>query len=69
MTLTLKLAQQSFRMTLQLMMMHHHTKFNYKRLSGSEDVVWTKYQHTDGHTDSNIYNIPLLNFVTGDGVV
>ena len=51
------------------MMMHHHTKFNYKRLSGSEDVVWTKYQHTDGHTDSNIYNIPLLNFVTGDGVV
>ena len=37
-TLTLKLAHQSFCMTLQLMMMHYQTKFSYKKFSGSEAV-------------------------------
>ena len=40
-TLTFKLAHQSFCLTLGLMMMHHHTKFDYKRSHGSEDIRWT----------------------------
>ena len=40
--LTLKTATNSFHcMTLQTTPMHHHTKFGYKRLSGS-DVLWIK---------------------------
>ena len=35
-TLTLKLAHHSFCMTLQLMMLHHHTIFDYKRFSDSK---------------------------------
>ena len=31
-----------FCMTLWPMMTHHHTKFGYKRLSNSEDILWTK---------------------------
>ena len=42
MTLTLKLAHQAFRMTLQLMMMHNNTKFSYKRLSSSRDIIQTQ---------------------------
>ena len=38
MILTLKLVWQSFHITLQLMMLHHHNKFRYKRLCGWEDV-------------------------------
>ena len=40
--LELKAANQSFCMTLQLMLVYHHTKFGYKKLSGSEDIVWKK---------------------------
>ena len=29
-------------MTFWLMIMYHHTKYGYKRLSGSEDIFWTK---------------------------
>ena len=39
--LTLKLAKQSLCKTLQFMMMHNHTAFGYRRLSSSEDIVWT----------------------------
>lgn len=39
--LTLKLAKQSLCKTLQFMMMHNHTTFGYRRLSSSEDIVWT----------------------------
>ena len=62
-TLTLKLAHKSFGMTLCLMMMHHHTKFDHERLSGSGDIASTWSGHmdrgTDGHSDSNITPSPL----------
>jgi len=38
-------------MALQLMMMHHHTKFGYKRLSSSHDIFWTKAEHTEKQMD------------------
>ena len=37
--LYLQISKQSFCMTHQLMMMHHHTKFSYKRLSDSKDII------------------------------
>ena len=40
-TLTLKTANQSFCMTLQVMKMHHYTKFGYKRFKGSQNISWT----------------------------
>ena len=40
-----------FCMALQLMMMHHHTKFGYKRLSSSHDIFWTKAEHTEKQMD------------------
>ena len=47
MTLALNTANVPFlHVTLQFMMMHHQTKFIYKRLSGLEDI-WTKSGHTD----------------------
>ena len=55
-------------MTLQLMIIHQHTKFGYKRLSGSGDNIWTKSGHTDaqkhGQTDAVIPIYPP-NFITG----
>ena len=38
------------------MMIHHHTNFGYRRLSGSGGIMWT-----DGQTDTD--NIPHLNFI------
>ena len=38
-TLTLKIANQSFHMTLWSMMLHHQTKFGYKRFSSWEDTT------------------------------
>ena len=40
--LTLMIATHFFPMTLQLIIMHDHTKFGYTRSSGSEDIFWTK---------------------------
>ena len=40
-TLTLKLTNQSFRMTLRVIIMHHYAKFDCKWFSGSEDIVRT----------------------------
>ena len=40
MTLTLKLTKDLPHMTLQFMMMCHHTTFGYKRFSRSEDSTW-----------------------------
>ena len=39
-TLTLKTANQSFCMTLWLMM-HHNVKFGNKMFGGFEDIIWT----------------------------
>ena len=39
-TLTMKIANKSFCMTLQLMMMHHNTKLGNKMLGGLEDIIW-----------------------------
>ena len=40
-TLTLKIANQSFCMTLRLMMMHHNIKFGNKLFGGLEVIIWT----------------------------
>ena len=40
MTLTLKIANDSFRMTLQLIMMRHNTKFGNKIFGDLEDIFW-----------------------------
>ena len=40
-TLTLKIANQPFCMTLWLMMMHHNTKFGNKMFVSLEDIIWT----------------------------
>ena len=40
-TLTLKIANQSFCMTLWLMMMNQKTKFGNKMFVGLEDIIWT----------------------------
>ena len=49
-TVTLSTAKQSFHNTHWLMVMHHHTKFGYKRSSSSEDTVqkkaWTSSDST-----------------------
>ena len=39
--------------------MHHHTKFGYKRLSGSEDIFWTKPEHTKRQTGQTDMAIPV----------
>ena len=70
-TLTLKLANQSFCATLHLMMMmYRHTKSGYKRLSGSGDITQTQSGHTDrwtkGYSDSNIPPSPQLKEVTAN---
>ena len=45
--LTLKIATQLFCMTLQHMVIHHHTSFGCKRLSSSEDIFCTEPSHMD----------------------
>ena len=39
MLLTLKIAEQYFQKTCQLLMMHHQTKLGYKTLSGSDNII------------------------------
>ena len=54
---TATLANQFFCITLQLTIVHHHTKFGYKRLSGSEVSFSTKpgdMYSGSGHTDMGI---------------
>ena len=41
-------------MTLWLVTMYHHTKFDYKRFNSSEKIVQTKPRHTDRQTDTMI---------------
>ena len=44
-----------FHMTLRVIVMHHPSKFGYKRLSTSEDIFWTKPNTwTDRHDDASI---------------
>ena len=40
MTLTLKIANESFCMTLQLIMMLHNTEFGNKMFGGLENIIW-----------------------------
>ena len=47
------------------MTIHHHTKFDCKRLSGSRDNVWTKSGHMD--TVISIHPIPTFVMVGGGG--
>ena len=46
--------------TLQLLLMNHHIKFGYKRLSSSEDIVRTKLGK---HMDMVIQNSVSLAFI------
>ena len=39
-TLTLKIANDFFCMTLQLIMMHHNTEFGNKMSGGLENIIW-----------------------------
>ena len=39
-TLTLKIANDFFGMTLQLIMMHHNTEFGNKMFGGLENIIW-----------------------------
>ena len=41
-TMALKKATPLFCMKLQLVMTYHHSKFWYKRWSGSKDMVWIR---------------------------
>ena len=71
MTFTLKLAYQSIHMILQLMMMHHNTKFGCKWFSHSKDLQ-TKLGQAD--SDYNISSSPttqptLLLGVGGAGIL
>ena len=47
----MKVTTHLFCMTFQVMMMPHHTKYGYERLSDSEDNLWTKHRHMDRQTD------------------
>ena len=40
MVLTLKIANKSFCMTLQPIMMHHNTEFGSKLFGGLENIIW-----------------------------
>ena len=40
MTSTLKIANDLFCMTLQLIMMHHNTEFGNKIFGGLENIIW-----------------------------
>ena len=51
MTLTLKTANQSFCMTLRLIMKHHNTKFGNKMFGGLEDITWTNINILSLHCD------------------
>ena len=46
--------------TLCLLMMHHHTKFGYKRMQNMEDML---FQTKPRHSNSNIHTPP--NFIKG----
>lgn len=39
-----------FHTTPQLMMMHHYTKFGYRRFHHFQDIVWTTAWHTEAQT-------------------
>jgi len=52
--LYLQISKQSFCMTHQLMMMHHHTKFGYKRLSYSKDISQTLVKIFNLHCGHNL---------------
>ena len=54
MTLTLKLANQSFYMTLKLMMMHHNTKFSQKMFGTFEDIIWRNTYIRTLHCDLDL---------------
>ena len=45
--LTLNTANQSFCMALSLIMIHYHTKSDYKKFSGSDDLAWIKSRYKD----------------------
>ena len=49
------------------MMMNHHTRFGYKRLTASEDILWTKpntWKDRQTHMAISVYS---PHFVTAGG--
>ena len=62
MTLTLKLAHQSFHITLHPIMMHHHTKFGYLRFSGSGDIGQTSPDISNHHCNLDLeHSNPVIS--------
>ena len=55
----------------ELMMMYHHTKFGYKRLSASEDVFWSKHRQTNTliqwfqYTHPNFVMASIIKYMLG----
>ena len=45
-TLTMKIANQSFKKTIWLITMHHHTKFGRKRFCKAKNIIWTNHSLT-----------------------
>ena len=74
--MALTLNNQYFCATLRLMIMHQHTKFGLKRLSGSGDVPWFKTVQeifpdkiwTHGVTDTATLSPPHFRYEVGGGV-
>ena len=60
-TLTFKIANQSFCITLWLMMMHHNNKSGNKMFSGLEDIIWTNINIVTLCCDLDLeYSNPVL---------
>ena len=53
-TLTLKIANWSFCMTLWLMIMHNNTKFGNQLFGGLEDIIWTNMGILTFHCDLDL---------------
>ena len=63
-TLTLKIANQFFCMTLKLIV-NHHAQFGYKRLIGSGNIIQTKSGQTDTQDAVTAVYTTHPSFVTG----
>ena len=60
-TVTLKIANKSFCMTLQPMMMHHNTEFGSKMCGGLENIIWINIEILTLRCDLDLYcNNPIF---------
>ena len=60
-TLTLKIANDLFCITLQLIMMHHNTEFGNKMFGSLENIIWMNIDILTLHCDLDLEgNNPLF---------